>query len=125
VSRVLVVDDSLALRALIRVRLERAGHQVQEVHDGQRMIELMGTWNGRPEADLLLLDGVMPGLPGYQALTVAKDSWPDLPVLAISSAWEMEREPEWAAADGFIRKPIDFEMLLGQIERVTTGRSLP
>jgi DNA-binding response OmpR family regulator len=125
VSRVLVVDDSMAIRKLLRVRLEMAGHEVLEAHDGELLLGLIEEWTEGPEADLVLIDAMMPKVPGQQALVKVKEAWPELPVLAISSAWEIADDPAWSAAEGFIRKPIDFDELLARIDGLTNERSLP
>jgi OmpR family response regulator RpaB len=124
-SRVLVVDDSMAIRKLLRVRLELAGHEVLETHDGELLLDLIEEWTDGPRADIVLIDAMMPKVPGQQALCKVKEVWPELPVLAISSAWEIADDPEWSAADGFIPKPIDFDELLARIAGLTSERSLP
>ena len=57
---ILVIDDSAAIRALMRLVLEQAGHQVLEAHDGEDAYEML---DGRP-LDLILCDLAMPRMDG-------------------------------------------------------------
>ena len=61
---ILVVDDEPDVRLLIRIILEREGHQVSEAADGAEAIEL----TDRIDPDLILLDIRMPGVDGWEVL---------------------------------------------------------
>jgi DNA-binding response OmpR family regulator len=55
--RVLIVEDELSIRELLRFHLGLAGFQVEEVGDGRRALE-----RARESAfDLLILDVMLPG----------------------------------------------------------------
>src|SRR4051794_41946342 len=60
--RVLVVDDSAAIRELISVNLELEGYDVRRAADGQEALEVAAQW--RP--DVVTLDVVMPRLDGLE-----------------------------------------------------------
>ena len=56
-ARILLIDDNAALRNLLRLQLEAAGHEVLEAADGGEGIRLYR----RQPADLVLCDLFMPG----------------------------------------------------------------
>jgi DNA-binding response OmpR family regulator len=58
--RVLVVEDELAIRELLRLHLELAGFVLEESGDGRRALDAAPA---RP-FDLILLDVMLPGLDG-------------------------------------------------------------
>jgi CheY-like chemotaxis protein len=60
--RVLVVDDSAAIRTLCSASLQRAGLEVLEAEDGLRGLERALA----DEPDLVVLDVKMPGLDGFE-----------------------------------------------------------
>jgi DNA-binding response OmpR family regulator len=123
-SRILVAEDSPAIRLLLRRRLERAGHQVTEARDGIEAIEAtMSSLDGKP--DLVLLDAMMPNLDGNEALRVLKRRTPETPVLMVSALSGPEVSEDWALADGHLGKPIDFGELLARIDLLTAGPPLP
>ncbi len=60
--RVLVVDDEADIRELVRYNLEREGFAVEEAGDGPQALEKLR----RRTPDLLLLDLMLPGMPGLE-----------------------------------------------------------
>src|SRR5215510_7193347 len=62
VPLVLVVDDGMTIRLLVRQALEQAGFAVEEAENGQHALEIFPYI--RP--DLVLLDVVMPVMDGFQ-----------------------------------------------------------
>jgi len=102
--RLFLCDDNSEYRTLLRLVLERAGHQiVGEAADGQEAIERA------PEAkpEVLLLDLNMPGVNGWEALPRLRDLLPDtkLVILTTGQAQDERRRVIAAGADGFIVKP--------------------
>lgn len=60
--RVLVVDDNAAQRLVLRHAVQRCGHTCEVVADGGAALDLLA----RQPVDLILMDGAMPGLDGYE-----------------------------------------------------------
>ena len=78
--RVVVVDDDNGVRAFVKRVLERAGHSVEECHDGATLVS-------RVEAvapDVIVTDLFMPDVDGYQVLRQLAATRPELPVVVIS-----------------------------------------
>ena len=79
---VLVVEDSDAVRALVRQSLERAGYRVIAASDAEEGRELL---NGhRDPVHLLLTDVVLPGMSGWDFAREATAARPGLRVLYMS-----------------------------------------
>lgn len=80
--RVLVVDDAEDLRALLRMRLERAGGWtvVGEAADGRSAIEQARAL----QPELVLLDLAMPGMDGLEALPHIREAVPGVRVVVFS-----------------------------------------
>ena len=68
--RVLVVEDELAIRELLRLHLELAGFAFDETGDGRRALEIA---RARP-FDLILPDVMLPGLDGVSVCRAAAGS---------------------------------------------------
>jgi CheY-like chemotaxis protein len=60
--RVLVADDNVALREVVRFNLEHAGYDVATACNGHEALE----WLRTEEFDLVITDQQMPELTGYQ-----------------------------------------------------------
>ncbi len=61
-SKILVIDDDLANREILRARLEPAGYEVIEASQGEEGLLLLET----VLPDLILLDVMMPKMDGWQ-----------------------------------------------------------
>lgn len=118
-SLVLIAEDSASVRLLLVRRLEMAGHEVVEAHQGQEAIAVVSGESGGETPDIVLLDAMMPDTNGPEVLNEIKRMRPELPVLVVSGMPNLTLDPEWQAADGRLSKPIDFEDLLGRIESLT------
>ena len=106
-ARVLVIDDEPDVRWLIRMSLERAGHEVIDAEDGLRGIAL--AMKQRP--DIIVLDLMMPVMDGYGVLAeLAKDPRTASVPVVVLSAKAIPDEADRASAAGarrFVEKPFD------------------
>jgi len=74
---ILVVDDDAQVRATIARALSELGYAVNEAADGPRALELVRGG----QADLVVLDYVMPGMDGAEVAREIAAIDPDLPVI--------------------------------------------
>jgi CheY-like chemotaxis protein len=115
-ARVLVIDDEPDVRWLIRMSLERAGHEVIDAEDGLRGIAM--AMKQHPE--IIVLDLMMPVMDGYGVLAeLSKDPrTANVPVVVLSARAipdEAERAVE-AGARRFLEKPFDPELLAHELD---------
>ena len=124
--RVLVADDNPTNREVIGRILERAGHAVTLVNDGEQALDAVET--GAP--DPVILDRNMPGMGGMealQALRLMTRGHARLPVIMLSADVTPEARPEAleAGADAFLAKPIETVRLLDEIQRLAGPKTEP
>jgi two-component system chemotaxis response regulator CheY len=109
--KVLVVDDSAAMRMLIKASLQGSEFDVvAEAKDGEDAIQ-----NFKVSApDLVLLDIVMPGMDGVAALKKILAMNKNAVVIMVSSMGTEDsvQEAIKAGARNFLQKPIEQEGLL-------------
>ena len=74
---ILVVDDDAQVRATIARALSELGDAVSEAADGPQALALVGGG----QADLVILDYVMPGMDGAEVARELAAIDPDLPVI--------------------------------------------
>lgn len=115
---VLIVEDNIVNRELLREVLSARGYAVEEAEDGLQALDRLKDL----KPDFLLLDLNMPVLDGFATLQRIRES-PELsvlPVLAVTaSAMRGDREKALEAGfDGYITKPIKSSELFAEIERV-------
>ncbi|HEV3046833.1 MAG TPA: response regulator [Solirubrobacteraceae bacterium] len=82
-ARVLVVDDELALRAVMRRALERSGHEVREACDGAVAWQKI---RSQPP-DVVVTDVTMPVMSGTQLakLLRTEPSTAPIPIVVVSA----------------------------------------
>ena len=99
-ARILVVDDEPHIVRLVSFSLERAGHEILEANDAPSGIAIIR--EQRP--DLVLMDVMMPGMTGFEALEILKadQSTADVPVVMLS-AKSQEYEQEEGLERGALR----------------------
>lgn len=106
-AKILVIDDEPSLRNILRLTLERAGHQVLEASDGEIGARILST----EKLDLLITDIVMPHKDGIGTIREARTADPDLKIIAISGGGHHSRELDYIemaqkmGADRAYRKP--------------------
>ncbi|MBF0368354.1 MAG: response regulator [Magnetococcales bacterium] len=79
-ARILVIDDDVGVRELLRAFLDEAGHQVVEAPDGRQGVQL---FRDEP-ADLVITDILMPEKDGVEVIMELKERYPEVRILAVS-----------------------------------------
>ena len=112
---VLIADDSLVIRAVVRRGLEEEGYHVVEAVDGLDALEQCR----RRAPDVILLDIEMPGLDGYQVLAELKSDagLKDIPVVFLTSRGGMNDVVAGlrGGAHDYLKKPFEAEELLARV----------
>lgn len=111
---ILIVDDSLPMRGVIKKTLRAAGYgsaSFLEAKDGREALEVLKeNW-----IDIVLTDFNMPVMNGLEMIIEMKkdDLFRDIPVLVISTEGSREKVDEFInqGAAGYIKKPFTPEKL--------------
>ncbi len=118
---VLVVDDELLTRDLLRMMLERAGFEVVEAGDGRDALQKVN----RQAPDLIILDVMMPDIDGYQVCRTLRQQQKTagIPVLMLSAKTQPEDAEEGlrAGATRYLPKPITYNDLIRNVREILTG----
>ena len=116
-KRVLIVDDALFMRTMLREIFVAAGWQVvAEADDGEQAIEIYQI----QKPDLVTMDVVMPEMGGIEALKkiLAQDPLARIVVCSALGQKRLILEAIQAGAKDFIVKPFQQEQVLEVVERV-------
>ncbi|WP_288741251.1 MHYT domain-containing protein [uncultured Rheinheimera sp.] len=118
---VLIADDIPQNLELLKLLLQRAGHQVVAVTDGIEAVQTMQ----QQQFDLVLMDIQMPHLDGLKAcqqirLWEQQQNKTPLPIIALTASVldDDKTAAKEAGMQGFASKPIDFAALCFEIARV-------
>ena len=112
-ATVLVVDDESMVRTLVRRMLEPDVCAVIEAEDGESALRLIE--HGQPAIDAVLTDLLMPGIDGFDIVTVLARHRPDLPVVCMSGFASVSVSQLTVP---FIPKPFSLEGLRATLELV-------
>jgi two-component system, chemotaxis family, chemotaxis protein CheY len=122
VKRVLVIDDSTAVRQLVQTILGSAGYEIFEAHDGLDGLDKLRTV---PNLDLALCDVNMPRMNGLEMVLEAQRSGLTVPILMLTTEGQpsMIRDARKAGAKGWIVKPVKPELLLIAVEKIVGAKA--
>ncbi|WP_019502649.1 response regulator [Pseudanabaena sp. PCC 6802] len=112
---ILIVDDDIHIRQLLRQVCEPKGYLVREARDGADAIAQIKSL----QPDLILLDIMMPKMSGLDvALVIENDpSTANIPVVILSGIEERERAASLGVKE-YLTKPIDVDLLNRTIDRL-------
>jgi two-component system cell cycle response regulator len=121
-KKILLIDDSRALRTLVVRHLKEKGWLTFEADDGQAGVLL--ALQHRP--DLILLDVAMPYMDGPAALLKirTKESIRNTPVIMMTAASDRETVVKLArlGIQDYIVKPFTLDLLIDKIEKVLSAQ---
>ena len=105
-TRILIVDDSSAMRAFIRATLEESGDvDIQEAENGFKALKLLP----RGDFDLVLVDINMPDINGLELISFMRRSekYRETPIIIVSTEGSEQTRSRGMAlgADAYLQKP--------------------
>ena len=124
--KILVAEDNPTNQMVVQKLLERAGHEVKVVGDGQTALEELrkGTF------DLALLDLNMPimgGLDAARMYMAGREDENSIPIVALSADATMESRMacKEAGIQEYLIKPFETKKLLSVIQTLTSKNTVP
>jgi DNA-binding response OmpR family regulator len=120
--RVLMVDDETEfLRAMVKV-LRKRGMDACGEESGQAALDRME----KEAFDVVILDFMMPGLDGMEALRRIKRKWPDTEVIMLTAVGSVEAALEGMrnGAFDYVLKPAEIDDLMEKIRQAGERKSL-
>jgi two-component system OmpR family response regulator len=120
-GRVLVVDDEPEVVAILREALIQYGYVVRTAASGPEALGLMPLF--RP--DVVLLDVLMPVMPGELVLGRLRMEYPDVAVVMVTGLQDEDRARQLLAHGAFdyVRKPFDLQVLERVVSAAVARRS--
>jgi DNA-binding NtrC family response regulator len=121
-AKIMVVDDTDAVRDLIGTILQRAGYEpIPKASAAQLTASFADA-----QPDVILLDVVLPDGDGLDLLPLIKKTWPDTEVIVLTghATFDVAVEATKRGAYHFQNKPFDQKILLLSVERALEHRRL-
>jgi len=111
--RILVIEDEAKVASFIRRALEEESYAVDVCADGAKGLELASAGC----YDLVILDLMLPGLPGIEVLKALRKDQVSVPVLILTAQSQVNQKVKGldAGADDYLTKPFAIEELLARV----------
>ena len=118
VKTILIADDDEDLRLLVQVTLENPAYRILTAVDGCQALDAVN--QHRP--DLLIIDWMMPGLNGCEAVTQLRQNYhtATMPVVMLTARDGLEAQEQMAslALAGYLVKPFSPLALIKKVREV-------
>src|SRR4051794_30523863 len=113
--RLLLIEDDSSIRLALTDMLEDEGFVVTSAVNGREALEDL---RNAPPPDVIVLDLMMPVMDGWEFRVEQRldPMLAGIPLLAMSA--DLSAKARAIAADGYVRKPIDFPQLLRQLHDI-------
>ncbi len=120
-SKILVVEDNLALAEGLAYNLRHEGHDVRIAEDGEAAVADSRAWS----PDLVILDLMLPKLDGYGVLAAIRETTSDVPVIILSARGEEADKVRGFRldADQYVTKPFGVLELLERVSALLRRKS--
>ena len=114
-SKILIVEDEIAISDLIKIELESRGYICDVANDGSVGADCIE----KNRYDLLLLDVMLPNVDGYELLEYNKQT-AGIPTIFITAKSQTKDKIKGLneGADDYIIKPFDIEELVARVQAV-------
>ncbi len=113
---ILVVDENLQIRELVRYILEIQGYRVEEASNGKAALAYLK----QVEPNLIVLDLFLGGIDGREIIAYARSRSRSIKILAVSGipfdGHKMGETAKFLGAHDVLAKPFDTTTLLQRIE---------
>ena len=115
--RILIADDEIEIRKVLRLLLENSGYEIVEASDGAKAIEAV---KEDPSIDLCIMDIMMPLMNGVEATKKIRE-FSTVPVLFLTArSLESDKEEAYSGGgDDYLIKPFSSRELLMKVEALT------
>ncbi len=118
-ARILLVDDDENFRTMLRITLQRIGHQITEAGDGSMAITLCA----QNAYDAVMMDLIMPDKEGMETIVEMRKNHPSIKIIAMSGGGRMSARDiltmaKAVGADQILAKPFENGELVNTLKSI-------
>ena len=116
---ILIVEDDRFLSSLIKARLEKDGFQVAQAFDGEEGRQ----WLKKNKPDLIILDLIMPRVPGFELLEgISLDpNLNKIPVVVLTNLAQdsdVKKAQQFGATEYFVKIRVSIEDVINKVKEL-------
>jgi CheY-like chemotaxis protein len=118
-TKVLIVDDEAPIRELLRTAFQSRGYEVAEAENGERALDQYDKFS----PSVVVIDLIMPGMEGIEAIRHLRKKDPGLRIIALSGGGSMGfvdflKYARQLGADLAMSKPVALKDLLANVAKL-------
>ncbi len=114
-----IIEDDEHVLAMMKTYFEYLGYRIITASDGMQGLKMLAS----EKYDLVITDIVMPYVSGVGIVSVVKEKFPHIPVVAITAYGKNpERLAAEKQADVVLRKPFEMEKLKDHVASLLRGK---
>jgi len=119
-AKILIVDDEVRIRELLRKALAKEGYEVESVPSAEQALEMIL----KESFDLLLLDVRLSGESGLSIVKKVREYQSKIPIVIYSGVVtpELDKEAREAGANEVLNKDVDVLQLVAQIGKIAKAK---
>ena len=124
-GKILVVDDEVEARDIIKLQLEQKGLHALEAVDGQNAIDILKSGDNMVNVSLILCDIRMPKVNGVECIQFLREQAPGIPIVVITGYPDPELATDLLkkGVKKYLVKPVGKEELLAVVEeQIAAGK---
>ena len=123
-ARILIAEDDLNTLQGLQTIIEREGHEVETVSDGESGIRAAE----EESPDVAIIDLIMPGKEGIETIIDIRNRFPEIRIVAISGGGQLGpgdylRSAQLLGAHKTLAKPFKREEIVGAVEELLTKKA--
>lgn len=111
--RILVVDDEIAMRQLLRIYLQQENYVIEEAANGKEAYDLIV----KNDYDLMILDIMMPIMDGFETMKLVRKV-SDIPIILLTAKGAVQDKVVGLSigADDYLVKPFEEAELMARVK---------
>jgi two-component system chemotaxis response regulator CheY len=123
-GKILIIEDDMDIRDVLKLQLEQGGHQVIEAKDGQEGIDLMKKGSNLLQVGLIITDIRMPKVNGVEAIDYIKANAPSIPIMVITGYPDTELAVNLLqrGVKEYLVKPVEKDTLLSKVSATLSAK---
>ncbi len=123
-GRILIIEDDLDIRDILKLQLKQGGHQVIEAKDGQEGIDLMKKGSNLLQVGLIITDIRMPKVNGVEAIDYINANAPSIPIMVVTGYPDTELAIQLLQKGirDYLVKPVEKDTLLSKVSVILSSK---
>ena len=122
--RILVIEDEVEIRSIVKNHLVNANYEVVEAEQGEEAIQKINKGDNPLNIDAAICDIRMPKINGIEAISYFQKEYPTLPLIVMTGFPDTQRAVSLLknGVKDYLVKPVEKDTLLAAVKKAVLER---